>query len=83
MFGEFDLKFCFVDDLPFLSWQVDSPRKASWFLRKCAESRDPQHRVTLCFSEGDLCMAMQEWANGGVSGGYFEYCVALLSQLQA
>jgi len=60
------LKFAWVDDLPFLIWQADSPRTASWFLRKCAESRDPPHRVTLRFSETDLSTAMKEWANGGV-----------------
>ena len=71
------LKFAWVHELPYLIWQVHSPRTAAHFLATYDAAQTPQHRVSTRFGAGDLRPDMERWAAGG------RVSEALLLEVQA
>ena len=56
------VKFGWVEDLPFFLWHVHSPQSARTFLDKFDNQQSQHHRVTLRFGTGDLRSDMVPWA---------------------
>ena len=56
------VKFGWVEDLPFFLWQVNSPQSARTFLDKFDNQQSQHHRVTLRFGTGDLRSDTEAWA---------------------
>ena len=59
------VKFAWVDDLPFLIWQARCRSSARVFLEKFDSPQQKHHRVSLCFGTGELRLDMEYWAGGG------------------
>ena len=55
------VKFGWVEDLPLLLWQVNSPQSARALLDKCDNQQSQHHRITLRFATGDLRSDMEAW----------------------
>ena len=60
-----DLKFSWVNELPFYIWQVNSRSTASEFLSKYDAVRTRHDRVSERFGTGHLRIEMDRWSRGG------------------